>query len=420
VDLSVGSLDDPATSVGFIAGLEALAARGYSTANRIVMRDMRLDPSLIALSVVLLGCGESAGDAPASSMQSADVASFDHSHLNPVELRSEVFSRSDAFGYPLEIRAHNDTLLIVLDATQPFVHFVGSINGRVLSSFGVRGGGPGEFDGAQDIVIDPLDSNAFWIYDQLRRRMHRFNLSTYTSGADSVITFGARVGRVARPSWVSPDTLAALAASDTSGLTIWSPGSEEIAARGDGVAFDGFDVGALDVSVRYRLVRENVGCFDPKGRRIVRLHRSASRVEILDVSTGVTTVAAVPFKSDPYMMPDVDLGGDLSFQPGEREAREGYRDCAITDQHIFALYSGRLNGAYPREGAAHAEHIHIFSWDGRLAGVLKLDVPVAYIAVGLDRKTLYGTRWIPEPEIRRFDLHAAMRQIELRGRRVAH
>jgi hypothetical protein len=126
-----------------------------------------------------------------------------------------------------------------------------------------------------------------------------------------------------------------------------------------------------------------------------------TRVELFDrhgVSRGLVT-------------PPVDLNPEIrTKRQGEHriffvssEAPAGYIDLAVTDEAIFALYSGRDPGAFG-EQAAYANQIHVFSWTGDFIRALNLDHDAQSIAVSTNNDTLYTIQHDPVVEIRQHKL----------------
>ncbi|MFW6088801.1 MAG: hypothetical protein ACODAB_03540, partial [Gemmatimonadota bacterium] len=122
----------------------------------------------------------------------------------------------------------------------------------------------------------------------------------------------------------------------------------------------------------------------PSGDRIVRTHRFASHLEIVDAETGESTV--------------VDGPGRFAPRAGDYETRFGYLDSAPFAGGFFALYSGRTRAAYP-ERANYADEVHEYGWDGRLRAKHRLDTDVIAIAWSEADGVLYAARHDPIPEV---------------------
>ncbi|MFQ5530450.1 MAG: hypothetical protein ACE5FP_08890, partial [Gemmatimonadota bacterium] len=85
------------------------------------------------------------------------------------------------------------------------------------------------------------------------------------------------------------------------------------------------------------------------------------------------------------------------------DAPAGYIDLAVTDEAIFALFSGRDPQVF-RATAGYADQVHVFRWNGDFVGALDLDHDAIAMAVSPDGEQLYTIRHDPIVEIRQHDL----------------
>jgi hypothetical protein len=83
--------------------------------------------------------------------------------------------------------------------------------------------------------------------------------------------------------------------------------------------------------------------------------------------------------------------------------RHGFVDIYATDQHVYALYSGKTYNEY-REQIFAGDRLRIYDWSGDLLAEAALDVPCKFLCVSPDDETMWAIAEIPEPTIIRFDL----------------
>jgi sugar lactone lactonase YvrE len=60
----------------------------------------------------------------------------------------------------------------------------------------------------------------------------------------------------------------------------------------------------------------------------------------------------------------------------------------FTDTHLYALFSGKLQG--PQAGSGEGRYVHVFDLQGRLERVLDLGVDVNTIALDRSGGRMYG------------------------------
>jgi hypothetical protein len=80
-----------------------------------------------------------------------------------------------------------------------------------------------------------------------------------------------------------------------------------------------------------------------------------------------------------------------------------YLDLAVTDNNVYALYSGRTFKDY-RMQVNEGEIIYVYDWQGTLQKVYKLDVPITKFCIDDHEKKIYATANMPEPTIVSFAL----------------
>lgn len=83
---------------------------------------------------------------------------------------------------------------------------------------------------------------------------------------------------------------------------------------------------------------------------------------------------------------------------------ESYMDLAVTDDYVYALYSGRTFKEYQMQ-VYEGETIYVYNWKGVLQKAYKLDVPITKFCIDEQEKKIYATANMPEPTIVSFDLN---------------
>ena len=99
--------------------------------------------------------------------------------------------------------------------------------------------------------------------------------------------------------------------------------------------------------------------------------------------------------------PDMSTEGAYSVTHDANQS-ECYMDLAVTDNNVYALYSGRTFQEY-RLQAFEGETIYVYNWQGALQKAYKLDIPITAFCVDEANKKIYATANMPEPTIVSFD-----------------
>jgi len=287
-----------------------------------------------------------------------------------------VLAGGDLFGLPTRLEVRGGELL-VLDRYRPrAVMALDRNTGRLLRDFGREGDGPGEF---RSPVALATDESGVIVLDGGLGRVTR--LAADESGGGFALRGVARLGLDA------PATELVTTAGGELVVSGFLPDGRlaRLGPEGDLRGFEGRAMELDDLTPERRIEALQGTLRATPGRdRIVRTHRFASRLDIVDAASGESLTAWGPERFEPG--------------PGDDPARFGYLDSAPFEGGFFALYSGRTREAYP-DRANYADLVHEFDWDGRLRAVHRLDADVIAIAWSEPDGRLYAARHEPVPEV---------------------
>jgi hypothetical protein len=115
------------------------------------------------------------------------------------------------------------------------------------------------------------------------------------------------------------------------------------------------------------------------------VNAKVGRIEMFDQDARFQRLADVPFPDDARFVPGSD--GRVGFET----SREWYKDCAVANDRLFALFSGRLGAAYSADEKFMSEFVHVFDWNGKLTTVYALDKPITSMTVDETGKVLYAS-----------------------------
>lgn len=350
--------------------------------------------AIMTIVVVLGGCAdnrrESQGIEPPEQ----------HSLLEPVSLRGEILTDTLTLGSPGGVLPMND-FVVVQDSRATHAVQVFDASGGVVTTAGTRGEGPGEFMAPWGISRRPGHPDEFWVYDLRLNRTTPFDLQALVdrrwSSADAApVRLGASVN-IGSPHWLNDSTMVALNSmfAETEGRFAFfrsdgslmrtagepPPGDERISPFIRQQAHGG------DIAVH------------PRRSVFVLASRYGGKLEIYhqDGTFERRLSVPMPFEPDYSAAPDgLNMVRGANF-------RHGYIGVDATENHIYALFSGRSSEAYP-DNANFAEYVHIFTWNGDLLRVLRLDADASSLAVEETERRLYVTTIEPYPRLIAYDL----------------
>lgn len=325
---------------------------------------------------------------------------LDHSGLGAQPLEGATLYADSSLGLAGNLAVLEDKL-VVLDAYgDSAIHVLRRADGELLHRFGRRGQGPGEFDGPRSADPVPGRNDAFWVFDAALRRLTLVEL-----------TSGNGVATVDRDVFVNLDANTTLldpvlvdngfvSAGFFSGgrLGRFDANGELIETVGE---IPETTVGDFPAVVRQQAYQPKLRP-NPSRTMLVLATRHSDQLEIYQMDGTPVRRVYGPFRFEPTSF-DMGQRGEWIGMIPEPDLRFGYVGVAATDDRIYALFSGRTNGAFERE-APYAEYVHVYDWDGEFHGVLKLDRASLGIAVDPQGRELYLTTEDPEPAVRVYPL----------------
>lgn len=318
-------------------------------------------------------------------------------------LPGQLLYDGSAMGFPTRLAVARDRLIVLDTRGSQVVHILDSATGGLIESFGGRGEGPGEFAGPRSIDVVP-SGDAFWIHDLNQQRSTLFSIepptNKYGSHRESrILTFEEGIG-VLDPIHLGEGEILASGMFEKGRLGHFDPEGRLFRASGElPPAPNGLQPHQI------QFIHQGALRGTPSRDRFALSSIFFTRVELFDRHGISRGLVHPPVELDPEIR--TGRRGDRSIAYVSPEAPAGYIDIAVTDEAIYALYSGRDPAVY-KEASVYADQVHVFDWTGDFVGALNLDHDALAIAVSNDDKTLYTIRHDPVVEIRRHELSDRM------------
>ncbi len=333
------------------------------------------------------------------SEASAGPASLDHRALDVRALEGSMLHSSQALAMPTSIELVGRHLVLVDRYADRPIHVVSTQDGALVRSVGRAGEGPGEFQQLWSVSPAPEAVSVFWAFDMALGRLTRFDLADESTldrpWQSQLLTLRANTS-VTSVAWLAEDRLL--------GTGFFLDGRFGT-FDGDGALLGTVGPipeheGAIPVHV---LQHAYIGTLRarPDRARVVIALRHAGIIEIYDPDGTRLVRVGGPFPFEPVFEVGEGVSGP-QMASGET-LRFGYVDVAVTNDRIYALFSGRTRAGFGVE-ASLAKNIHVFDWSGRLEHSLELDADVIAIAVDTSLPALYAVRHDPSPAVLEYSL----------------
>lgn len=322
-------------------------------------------------------------------------AAFDHADVPTIDIEAEVISEADVLGLPSDIIVVGNFVVVSDQAGQPFLHVFDGRDGSLLTSFGRKGGGPGEFKMAPKLMRIPGTPNRLAVLDVGLGRLTEFDLRDPPASLAEPVVTPLNLDKLVYEMQLLRDGQAV-------GLGLFEEGR---------IAFLNLQTGRVRFSGSAPTPREGEEALppgfiqyayqanlavSPDGGIIVAALRRGSTLEFFDSAGSV-----LESREGPYTFPVdfvVDGGsGDQAYRAGEMN-RYGYVDLDAAESGIWGLFSGRSEEAYGNDSWL-AEYIHHFSWDGDFVRAFHLSRPLVAVGIDDEESTIFGVATDPSPAL---------------------
>lgn len=301
---------------------------------------------------------------------------------------STVVSADPSFGVLVGIAAVGRHLVVTDNGGQPFIHVLDRETGVRLFSFGRSGEGPGEFPMPPWLMRTVYRDGYLWLSNDFTSRLTgvKIDFAAITPSVTDTVRVYTIARGISNAMWLPNGKLLRTRFDGRKGYLIEemdSLGHQEREVRTLGVTDARFPQSEIIGAYMHTL------CPAPSGRRFAIAFSYAGRVDFYSDSGELLGRGEVPFDFKPILDRN-PVTGQPGFKNGERHVRRAYQMCHATERHVFALFSGRLNGE--DRGLADPGHafVHVFDWRGRLVRQLLLDHGTYGIAVDSTETTLYS------------------------------
>lgn len=316
-----------------------------------------------------------------------------HSRIVTHQLTGEIVNDTSVLALPTGIAVLDEFIVIPDAGADSMFHVLSRPSGEYLGQVGRRGGGPGEFGSAWS--LDRLDAHTLMVYDFAQRRLTTMGQRDWT-------------GRAVTEPWQvnidAPGVLTGVTAVDGRYVAVGMLGESRIAWLNEDAVFETAfgalpaPAGGAPVSVLQHAYQSSAVA-SPNRTHIAVLERHSGFLTVVEPTAERERRIAGPFPFEPVIA--VRRRGDYRVFEQDETLRFGYVAGAADDERLYALFSGRLRGAFGSD-AVQARFIHVFDWNGAVEAVWILDRPVLAIAKGRTENEIFGVQYSPTPSVVRF------------------
>ncbi len=330
----------------------------------------------------------------------AGCGSGEKKEIVPVQLTHEVMDLPDAIiGSPGDMRKVG-SYLIVTDFRQDSVfHLIDVKNREYLGMSGERGQGPDEF--LRLVFIHPFGDGRLCSFDMRKYELKELTLDSI----DRKIT-GNRILKV-EPGWDTEMIPLPDGNFVTSGIYD-GPMFNVVDKAGNILAQGGTypykdetekkqsnQIRAMAYQGLMRVNSKGKMAFVTGSAQMIGIYQPTAR-EVKPIAEVIERYATYRIDAN-----SPEEGYSVSHSAHEASA---YNGLQVTDDYIYALYSGRKFADYKSEAIYECEHIHVFDWEGNRVGAYKLDVAIRCFYPDETEGKIYAIANLPDPVVVTFEL----------------
>lgn len=313
-------------------------------------------------------------------------------------LQHEILDVPDILiGSPVGILKDGDNLIVLDYQHDSLFHRVDLAHNLYMGMFGAKGQGPDEF--IYPSSLNRLDNGCFSCYDVGKRELSRICLET---DGDEVAY--SRLFKYAQMQTFDivplSDCLFIVNGVMDGAMFSLIDNEGNVLSLSDEYPYK--DDEEKNIPVRLRAMAYQGTLRVNSKDYFAYVTSSAKQVHLYKVEDGMIRKTGEIIDGYAHYKPDMNREGAYSVTH-DGKFPECYIDLSVTDNYVYALYSGRTFSKY-KLSVYEGETIFVFDWTGNLLKVYQLDVAVKKLCVDEDKQVIYAVANIPEPTIVRFNL----------------
>lgn len=314
---------------------------------------------------------------------------FSADTLLAYELEGRILTNSDSLAMPLLIATGGEHLYVGdIQVTRPVMVFDRN-TGEFVKHAGGRGRGPREIEYLWSMDFKPGEDTG-WLFDFPTRTFHQFDGDSLTGRSVRLQDTGAPMS----PVWVRDDSIASVGMYEDGRLAMYD--ADGLFGRFIGLP----PPGDPDVPVPVRQhAFEAVVQTNSAGSLIAIASKNTDLVEIFNTEGLLHSIRGPGFDEPAYTLYGDDEGNQ--WLGLDDETIKSYVSVSVTDDLIFALYSGLLFEDYKKSSwfSPPARTVYVFSWSGTPLAALEIEYGALKISVSADGQDLYALYHRPVPSV---------------------
>lgn len=284
-----------------------------------------------------------------------------------------------------------------IPSDKPLIHIIGKQSLSYFTSKGIMGEGPGQISDSD--IFDPgLSDSTFWINAVMIKKMAQFNL--YDTSRLSIREYRQPQNMMLAYTMylTNKGTFMCLMADSPNKLTEFDFDGNKIAGYGTWEQIP--EQPEMD---NFLLMTYNKGRLKTNAKKSVFVKASLyrDRIEIFDYDSKKFKIVDWPGLELPPA--NISGSGSNSALVFSMDQKYSYKDLAIGDNYIYALYSGHSQLEINEKGK-DSKIVYVLTIEGEIIAKLELNLFIRGITVDESLGKIYGITIDEDPGIAVFDI----------------
>ena len=266
----------------------------------------------------------------------------------------------------------------------------------IIKSFGKKGRGPGEFISPSSLTKIENQSNSFELYDINLRKIIEYSIDSVINSKNYFPNFKKNFSQ-------PTGSLTGVISLDSVyvGIGIFEQGKYLLIDKKNLIKSYELnypeDKSRKDSKNKHKaMAYQGKIVKRPKHNEFVFASSNCDYLEICKYDNGELTEVKEAITYHPkYTIQTKAKGFGIQW---DADNPNGYVDMRVSENYIFALYSGRTFNEYKFD-VAYGEHLLVYDWKGNPIKYFKLDTPLQCISSPNINNEIFGIANIPEPRI---------------------
>lgn len=289
--------------------------------------------------------------------------------------------------------------LIVLDYKQDsFFHTIDLMNKRYVGMFGVKGQGPNEF--IHPTSMKNLGNGTFSCFDGVKRELKIILPNLTDIGKSQVVKLLKNNNFMTFDIVPVSDSLFIQNGETNGAMFTLIDRKGAILSMSDEYPFK--DETEKIIPARFRAMAYQGTLRVNPNNYFAYAITNAKQIHLYKVENKRIKKIGEIIDGYGYYKPDMSREGAYHVAH-LGEYPKCYLDLSVTNDYVYALYSGRSFEEY-KMAAYEGETIFVYDWTGKLVKMYRLNIPITKFCVDEVEKVIYATANIPDPTIVCFQL----------------